>query len=528
MSNTKIGLDFGTHQTKVCIVDSSDRRNRRYLFHPFFDLQGIERLTIPSLVQINDDNTLSYGYVDARRAKMVRPTDTKLIPKKPQEPVYRSYQEFPPIPKPQRPAILDENPHKRDNVISLFSDLREALFRKEKNGGKSHKQLQEEAKMKYENEMAEYRELSNAREQSVAQNRAQTDQINARLRSEYEDSLEKYWHKIEELDSKRIPQVFRYFKQAVFSTGMKWEHEISPMLISIWYLTFVFFQLDKKYDTLNLTVSMGTSSGVQTWKSNKKKATEIILTVYDLIERVYDHDENRFLKATIDELKSVTKIVNYSDEKKEENAIFVFPEAIANLQPLAQRKAFATGLNLLVDIGGGTTDISLFAAPTGEEVKVFDYQSLPFGINSIDDGGEKPHFSAVLRAVNHFTRKLENYAYSIHVPQSEVNKIVNKRNIVFTGGGSSRNELIRPYAGFTEIIRFKERFFNLIPTDGIQDVSDELHVLSTALGLAMAKEDDKKIPMIGYEQLFAQVAKAYENCVTNHGRDHYEHGLSDY
>ncbi len=328
---------------------------------------------------------------------------------------------------------------------------------------------------------------------------------------------------------KPIPTIYRYFKQTVFSTGIKWDYEIDAMLISIWYLTFVFFTLDEKYDTRNLIVSMGTSSGVSTWASNKRKATEIILTVYDLIERVFNHDMQRFLKTPLTVLNEVTRIIPYSQSAKEENAIFVFPEAIANLQPLAQRKAFSIGLNLLVDIGGGTTDISLFTAPPGKNVCVYDYQSLPFGINSINKNGTEPHFTAVSRSVWDFSNKLERYATSIHVPMHEVKKITRRRNVIFTGGGSANNKLIRPYHGFSEIIRFRERFFNLMPTNNIeQDVKDEIHVLSTALGLAMAPEDDSSIPMHTYIQLFSNVEKAYSSRESKNGGDKYIHGLSDY
>ena len=124
----------------------------------------------------------------------------------------------------------------------------------------------------------------------------------------------------------------------------------------------------------------------------------------------------RFLSATVEELKNVTHVVTFSQKAKDENAIYVFPEAIANLQPLALRKAFAGGLNMLIDIGGGTTDVSLFSAPYGDDVHIYDYQSLPFGINSIRENGSEPHFTAVSRVVFEFTNKLESYASSIHVP----------------------------------------------------------------------------------------------------------------
>ena len=103
----KIGLDFGTHLTKVCIEDRSDRRNPRYTFFRFKDLDGNEQIVIPSLVQVNSDGTLSYGYVDESKAMFVQDPSVS-EPVKPQEPTYLTNKTFPPIQKPVRPAILDE------------------------------------------------------------------------------------------------------------------------------------------------------------------------------------------------------------------------------------------------------------------------------------------------------------------------------------------------------------------------------------------------------------------------------------
>ena len=65
-----VGLDFGTHQTKICVGESIDKRNFTYEFLSFKDLDGNESYMLPSVVQINDDETLSYGFVDESRAKL--------------------------------------------------------------------------------------------------------------------------------------------------------------------------------------------------------------------------------------------------------------------------------------------------------------------------------------------------------------------------------------------------------------------------------------------------------------------------
>lgn len=69
MERITVGLDFGTHQTKVCIENKSDARNPIYSFFKFQDLEGNNSVILPSIVQINKDNTLSYGFVDKKKSK---------------------------------------------------------------------------------------------------------------------------------------------------------------------------------------------------------------------------------------------------------------------------------------------------------------------------------------------------------------------------------------------------------------------------------------------------------------------------
>ena len=67
----KIGLDFGTHQTKICIQKTPDEGHGEpsYEFFSFEDLEGVKSYFLPSIVQINQDDTLSYGFVDRSKEK---------------------------------------------------------------------------------------------------------------------------------------------------------------------------------------------------------------------------------------------------------------------------------------------------------------------------------------------------------------------------------------------------------------------------------------------------------------------------
>ena len=71
MDIIRIGLDFGTHQTKICVQTTPDEGHGQpiYEFFTFKDLDGKEQYFLPSLIQVNKDDTISYGFVDSSKEK---------------------------------------------------------------------------------------------------------------------------------------------------------------------------------------------------------------------------------------------------------------------------------------------------------------------------------------------------------------------------------------------------------------------------------------------------------------------------
>ena len=57
-----VGLDFGTHQTKVCI-EKKDEVELTYSFMRFNDMYHREFYTLPSIIGVGIDGLLSYGYL---------------------------------------------------------------------------------------------------------------------------------------------------------------------------------------------------------------------------------------------------------------------------------------------------------------------------------------------------------------------------------------------------------------------------------------------------------------------------------
>ena len=58
-----VGLDFGTHQTKVCIEDS-EGVEINYSFMKFEDTYHSEFYTLPSVVGVDKKGLMHYGFLN--------------------------------------------------------------------------------------------------------------------------------------------------------------------------------------------------------------------------------------------------------------------------------------------------------------------------------------------------------------------------------------------------------------------------------------------------------------------------------
>lgn len=67
-----VGLDFGTHQTKLC-VEKKEGVECSYTFLKFKDDKSIDHYTIPSVINIDDHGLLSYGYIPQKtKGRIIR------------------------------------------------------------------------------------------------------------------------------------------------------------------------------------------------------------------------------------------------------------------------------------------------------------------------------------------------------------------------------------------------------------------------------------------------------------------------
>ena len=314
----------------------------------------------------------------------------------------------------------------------------------------------------------------------------------------------------------------RYFKQAVFrdinsSDMMLWE----AACYSVWYLAYILFDLEEKYGK-SFTVQMGAPSDTSRLDSRKAIAVSILVSAYKLVEEVFHNDKNAFLETPITKLIELTEIVRYTDTLKKEYGILVFPESYACLMPIVGRGKIAHGMNIIVDIGGGTTDISFFTIE--EKVgkskiyhpQVYDFFSISKGLNylirqdvftgdaltkelhiidrsEIDRDRASLYYHEIENICNNIKENLKREWISQTVHKKEkLLRALKNRPIIYTGGGSTIDILRRTYGEFQEIHKIDYDSWKSKEFDSKDIFSNKAMcpILSTAYGLSISVAND--------------------------------------
>lgn len=515
-----VGFDFGTHQTKICVEDRTDKRRPKYSFFEFVDLEGKRNYVLPSVIQINKDDTLSYGYVDSENCKLGY---RKNIDKEPvcpniKKPVLQT------LPKPKEPNY----PSKPKAIVMDWKDKLMSLSGKsvEFNRVGEWKQKCESLKRAHENDLSAWekqeRENRNKYERDLAEYNS--------LMSHYYEKLKEWQERVEN----KQPLVFRYFKQATFAS-YAWDSSMSATMLSIWYVANILFLLNEGYGN-TYSIQIGVPMGDERTRVVKERAVSVFLTAFDLVENVFDNDRGKFLATKVSDLTELTNWKKYSEEEKAAYGLSVFPEAYASLLPITTKGRLVNGMNILVDIGGGTTDISFFVVSGDKKQKapmIYHYQSISKGINSIVEDSTpqikdrmERHISLDSDIIDKIRKlhAIENYHSSVGTvfrtlqdrlrkefnavsnDVGEFNRSIRNRPIVFSGGGSTFQELRKGFYGFTEIYQTDVSAWDDKYIPQIEDIRSKklAPILSVALGLSITQNTDDiklyKIPDL-YEEI---------------------------
>ena len=462
MDAIRVGLDFGTHQTKICIQRTPDegRGEPNYEFFKFVDLKGEEQYFLPSTIQINKDNTLSYGYVDPEieKSNMVKP---------------------------------------KMEVVEIESDF----------------DIAETADKLYD----QYVSDNNKPEDLVVI--AEMLKIRKRKLLEHEErekeaALQRYQTKLEEY--KNGTNVFRYFKQSTF-TDVEWKGSIDCETLCIWYLAYVIFLLEIKFGT-DFSINMGVPADEKTYEQKRMKAVSILASAYNLVENIYENDMESFLCEKLDDLRIKTEFVKYSSALKEEYFINVFPEAYASLIGLTSRGKLTEGMSLTADIGGGTTDVSFFTIQEGHPV-IYRYWSIPRGLNYIAELSgfdySEGHFEEkasdeiiekfyrkrleiVDVLVNDLTNQLRK---ETNIPAKNLRDALKNRILVYNGGGSTYHFLTVPISYFSDVKLIDASIWKEENMKDKSTVSKLCLLLTTAYGLSVS-DDDQDVKLKKFTSLF--------------------------
>ena len=507
-----VGFDFGTHQTKICIEDRSDPQRPMYKFWKFVTPDG-ESYALPSVVQINKDDTLQYGYVDRSCVKEMN-MNAGPEPQRPnmQKPVMSFKEPKPKLEMPEKPKV-----EKKD-----WKDVLKALS----NGGKDPKTQEwenacKEARLDYDQDYHIWKSRFEKAQKQYAQEM-----------SNYEHVIHKYEEEHAEWcarNAQQTPAIFRYFKQATFSNAIQWNYSIDKDLLSIWYIANILFDLEAEYGQ-TFSVQLGFPTDAKRLFTRRNHAYRLILSAYYLVEDVFHGDKDAFLLSTYQELTELTKIIHPSEEKAKEYGILALPEAYANLVTVTAKKQIEKGISFVVDIGGGTTDISLFNIDEDDAPHIYGYTSIDKGINYIVETSAKhldiwrqnslndiPECDRAM-AVDSLIKEVRNSCKMIihdilkafdkvDLSKIAIYEALVNRIVVYSGGGSTYDFLCQEIHQFTDIRRMDKRIWNGFYLEKADEVLSLAPILSTALGLSVQREEGDNIKISDLHEIFAHLPK---------------------
>lgn len=533
-----IGFDLGTHQTKICILDAANPDNKFYEFMEFENTEREASPLLPSIVQINEDKTVSYGYVDLSLQMPGEGYESM----KPRKPVLQDMPVEPKPPEyvepacPERPALTW-----KDKVRALLhlKTSRDEWEQKCKN-------ISEQA----------WKEWKDACEM----NKIMYTSLCESVRKNNEDNLESYREELAKwIEEKGGKYVFRYFKQKAFTGIGKWDAEaFSAEEVTVWYIAYVLHLVKEKIGD-DFVAQFGVPIGNYN-SANDKRIRERAYCLYVAAYNLYAKyaDVNAYRKASYEELRGNTHIAAYVPDA--EKGIFDdLPEAYAGLFPLVDSGYINGGFNLLVDIGGGTTDMALFCVNYKErQPDVIEMKSIQKGLNYIFEKSSDGTLKDLRKMQERFRREpeaqvftdsIEEYheelkalsvglsdrlwkAFNFYKKRDNLSKsslryALENQRVIYCGGGSVYEILHQQFPYFTDIKCINQQLLNINNLINVDHIPNNLYpILATSYGLAsyQKKYGEDEVKCTPVEDVFRNIFSED----TDESRHYdYEYGITD-
>ena len=523
-----LGLDFGTHQSKLCL----SYRPYNETVHEFieFDMPDGSRTTLlPSIIQINNDETISIGYVDKDRCMASRSA-------KPEIPI------FPKEPNCDYPTEpIKKYPPKPEKIELDWKDKLQAI----KGGGDPN-----DVRLKKWQQTCEAIDRKWAKDHNAWVTRCrEIDEEHEIWESQVNDLQNDYNHNLKVWESEAgILQYYRYFKIASFSTAFTWNpnHIVSADVLSIWYLAYVMLTV-KRHVKIHLNeifeesvaIQMGVPTSANSRLSDqiKNHACKLLVAARRLVD-LFDSPED-FCNTNYKELMAAIDLPTKGAKSlAEDYGMSVLPEAFAGLQSLTNRKRLSRGkMHLLVDIGGGTTDIAFFTITEDLTPNIHIVKSFHKGLNFVFEQfcKENPQFSIIEAQElfwddpHEFRRYTSMYTEELNKQLNEVIEIVKREFMykvgkygkkmsaltfamngcptVYCGGGSTFHRMRISPRYFSDV-RMVGKDTLSIPNLKNRTIPNELYtILATSYGLSVPQIEDPQ--MIDLDKLFEQIGLNY-------------------
>lgn len=603
-----IGLDFGTHQTKICIENSDDPLHKTYEFYDWGD--GV--FALPSVIQINKDRTICYGNIDINNALVGRKKknfdcpEKLVLPVEPEKPVLKEIEALVLPPMPVYKYVTEYGLKFKIPYLDLYGIGKPIPYKsKPKNSLKVWKSKCKKIQQEYQQKLTEWKrfgtalglpkpmpptlppkprgsknssgeknkleeinpnmiatkkqiaefekwkleceQLRLAHEKVLALNNDRLNGFNRRHKLWVEECNRlKHSHEIRTklyLDSLvEYPMIFRYFKQAVFSE-YKWNYQFNPKDLVVLYLAYIIFNLEKRFGD-NFAIQMGIPASENTFKRLKSYASGLLIQAIRLVEDVFENDFDKFLKTPYNELLELIPIFEYSEALKFQYGIMVLPEAYASLRSVTANGRIPRGMSVMLDIGGGTTDLSFFVIEDNGEPHVYHFESISKGLNYFLEYGNNvasdfslkreledlssisftkvygEYKTLVDKHVGNLTNFLHTDTISRGFNKHAFTDAIHNRPVIYTGGGCYDKRIRRSVLNFTDVIYIDKNILRIPNVIDENLVTVPYSIVATSFGLSMAITSDD-IQVSKKEELFAKYTKEDDS----YWDAHHEHGM---
>lgn len=497
-----IGLDFGTHQTKVCVEDAADKINKRYTFFQF-TLNGRKSLVLPSLVQLNKDGTLSYGAFNNDIAETFQVPAQKI-------PEFH-FPVYVPAARPEPPQMeVLPKPPVIQNRTNDFKSLQSLL---------SASSVKTEYEVLYNSVKVRNELKSKSYFESCKKYEAQELENKTNWQNSYDQALSEY-RALVDLKSTEVHLFyqFRNFKTAALGDNRYWDFiDIDPKEIAVLYLCNVLFLVEDVYGE-NVFVQMGVPQTMDAQGAEISKSGLRLLYTARKLKQLFETHED-FLGTPYEFLKTLIERPNHIGfELRYKEGIEVLPEAYAGLLALTNQRRIPNGFSLLVDIGGGTTDVALFTlAKERRQPDIAKVVSINGGLNSIlaqVDGLSVPEVQDFLDEVlnradgrlaqSTFTkgiskkineliaelyREFEFQGLNRTLGAEALNAALKSRQVYYSGGGGVFAAFRQPVGEFTEVVQVSLKQMDIpgVSSELVQSPFDT--ILAVAYGLSISRDD---------------------------------------